>query len=53
MLVPLGPKGRVMTLLTLPLYPPLPPLVQPKAALSRQLDSGVEVCFTYMKGYLI
>ena len=44
-MVPLGPKGRVMTLLTLPLYPPLQPLVQPKAALSRQLDSGVHVLF--------
>ena len=45
MMVPLGPKERVMTLVTLPLYPPLQPLVQPKAALSRQLDSGIHVSF--------
>ena len=34
-----------MTPLTLLLYPPLQPLVQPKTALSRQLDSGVHVLF--------
>ena len=34
-----------MTLLTLLFYPPLQSLVQPKAALSRQLDSGIHVLF--------